>query len=211
MPPNKRVNLTRPTVHVVTWSRSPRRLRAVRWAELGVGRLTAVGDRSCGAEGGVVRRFEAIAAVIGACLLLAGCSHVASSSSGIDATAPGSPTPVASASATTLSALSATGVLPRPSSRTLELTGVVVGSEGRSYSTNGPVRLAVVTLAVHISVDGINAKLELPLTVNGRSKVFDASGAEVPRLKRADTVVHGLVPWIATVRRQGDEPSCCSR
>jgi len=30
--PNKRVNLTRPTVSVVTWDVSPRRLRAVRWA-----------------------------------------------------------------------------------------------------------------------------------------------------------------------------------
>ena len=157
------------------------------------------------AEGRVVRRFEVIAAVIGACLLLAGCSQVPSSSPGVGAAASGSPTPAASASATTLSALSVTGVLPRPSSRTLELTGVVVGSEGRSYSTEGPVRLAVVTLAVHIGVDGINAKLELPLTVNGRSRVFDASGAEMPRLKRADAVVRGIVPWVATVRRQGDE------
>jgi hypothetical protein len=31
--PNTRVNLTRPTVSVVTWSRSPRRLRATRWAD----------------------------------------------------------------------------------------------------------------------------------------------------------------------------------
>ncbi len=31
--PNKRVNLTRPTVSVVTWDVSPRRLRAVRWTE----------------------------------------------------------------------------------------------------------------------------------------------------------------------------------
>ena len=31
--PNKRVNLTRPTVSVETWSRNPRRLRAVRSAE----------------------------------------------------------------------------------------------------------------------------------------------------------------------------------
>ena len=34
-PPNKRVNLTRSTAFVVTWSRSPRRLRAVRWADEG--------------------------------------------------------------------------------------------------------------------------------------------------------------------------------
>ena len=33
--PNKRVNLTRPTVSVVTWDRSPRRLRAVRWTHEG--------------------------------------------------------------------------------------------------------------------------------------------------------------------------------
>ena len=35
VPANRRINLTRPTVSVVTWSRSPRRLRAVRWTDLG--------------------------------------------------------------------------------------------------------------------------------------------------------------------------------
>ena len=33
-PPNKRINLTRPTVSVVTSDRSPRRSCAVRWADV---------------------------------------------------------------------------------------------------------------------------------------------------------------------------------
>jgi hypothetical protein len=60
--PNKRVNLTRPTVSVVTWDVSPRRLRAVRWTEQRWG------------DALMFRRMFLVLAVVAATLGAGGCS-----------------------------------------------------------------------------------------------------------------------------------------
>ncbi len=99
--------------------------------------------------------------------------------------------------------LTLNGVLPFGSDDSFDLTGDVTGGEGAG-SAQG-MKLIALDFRVPMRIDGVDVDVTVPVVVDDRTRMYDEEGDVVPRLEQDRYEDSNFRPWIATVRKQGDE------